>query len=200
MNRQSPRQVDDVSCGMVWSIFRLSTTNLFVVLLHQARPFWSLLWLLVHRSNKIRSQPSSLHTCFCYASPLAKGLRELNVRAEWEAGSTSGGPPVGGIRKWKKRQRLLWNLEGALAFWVWISITSSWGQRWVAMVTRRENLWVIFQSNTGSSYLARGEQPEAMCPKIKNSLNFRIVKYYSSIYFTHICIFKSYTILLNFFK
>lgn len=31
-----------------------------------------------------RAFPSA---CFCYASPLAKGLRELNVRAEWEAAS-----------------------------------------------------------------------------------------------------------------
>lgn len=29
--------------------------------------------------------PTSLHACFCYASPLHRGLRELNVRAEWEA-------------------------------------------------------------------------------------------------------------------
>lgn len=28
---------------------------------------------------------TSLHACFCYASPLERGLRELNVRAEWEA-------------------------------------------------------------------------------------------------------------------
>jgi len=40
------------------------------------------------------SQPSSLHTCFCYASPLAKGLRELNVRAEWEALASADGLSV----------------------------------------------------------------------------------------------------------
>ena len=40
------------------------------------------------------SQSSSLHTCFCYASPLAKGLRELNVRAEWEALASADGLSV----------------------------------------------------------------------------------------------------------
>ena len=39
---------------------------------------------------------TSLHACFCYASPLERGLRELNVRAEWE---------VGRVVSWRRSSR-----------------------------------------------------------------------------------------------